>query len=99
VRSGALRSAHDIAEGGIAVALAECCIAGSVGATVTLPNGLDPFGEALGQGFIVSGPEEALAEMTVIGRVGGTELTIEGELALPVSELRDAREFGLAKLV
>jgi hypothetical protein len=35
----------------------------------------------------------------VIGRVGGTELTIEGELALPVSELRDAREFGLAKLV
>jgi phosphoribosylformylglycinamidine synthase len=99
VRSGALRSAHDIAEGGIAVALAECCIAGSVGATVTLPNGLDPFGEAFGQGFIVSGPEEALAEMPVIGRVGGTELTIEGELALPVSELRDAREFGLAKLV
>ena len=28
VRSGALRSAHDIAEGGLAVALAECCIAG-----------------------------------------------------------------------
>ena len=26
--SGALRSAHDIAEGGLAVALAECCIAG-----------------------------------------------------------------------
>jgi phosphoribosylformylglycinamidine synthase len=99
VRSGALRSAHDIAEGGIAVALAECCIAGSVGATVTLPNGLDPFGEAFGQGFIVSGPEDLLAEMTVIGRVGGTELIIEGELALPVSELRDAREFGLARLV
>ena len=32
VRSGALHSAHDIAEGGIAVALAECCIAGSIGA-------------------------------------------------------------------
>ena len=99
MRSGALRSAHDIAEGGIAVALSECCIAGSVGATVSLPNGLDPFAEAPGQGFIVSGPEEALAEMTVIGRVGGAELTIEGELALAVSELREAREFGLAKLV
>ncbi len=99
VRSGALRSAHDIAEGGIAVALAECCIAGSIGATVTLPNGIDPFAEALGQGFIVSGPAEALAEMTVIGRVGGSELAIDGELAVAVSELRDAREHGLAKLV
>ena len=29
---GALHSAHDIAEGGIAVALAECCIAGGIGA-------------------------------------------------------------------
>ena len=28
VRSGALRSAHDVAEGGLAVALAECCVAG-----------------------------------------------------------------------
>ncbi|HET7048626.1 MAG TPA: phosphoribosylformylglycinamidine synthase subunit PurL [Solirubrobacteraceae bacterium] len=99
VRSGALRSAHDIAEGGIAVALAECCIAGSIGATVTLPDGIDPFAEALGQGFIVSGPAEALAEMTVIGRVGGSALTIEDQLALAVSELRDARELGLSKLV
>ena len=99
VRSGALHSAHDIAEGGIAVALAECCIAGSIGAAVTLPNGIDPFAEALGQGVIVSGPAQALAEMTVIGRVGGSELAIDGELALAVSELRDAREHGLAKLV
>ena len=99
VRSGALRSAHDIAEGGIAVALAECCIAGSIGATVTLPNGIDLFAEALGQGFIVSGPAAALADMTVIGRVGGSELAIDGELALAVSALRDAREHGLAKLV
>jgi phosphoribosylformylglycinamidine synthase len=99
VRSGALVSAHDIAEGGIAVALAECCIAGSIGATVTLPDGLDPFAEAPGQGFIVSGAAEALAELTVIGRVGGSTLTIEGGLALAVSELSDARELGLANLV
>jgi phosphoribosylformylglycinamidine synthase len=99
VRSGALRSAHDIAEGGLAVALAECCIAGSIGATVVLPDGIDPFAEAPGQGFIVSGPEEALAGMTVIGRVAGSELVVEGRLALAVSELRDARELGLAKIV
>ena len=95
---GALRSAHDIAEGGVAVALAECCIAGSIGATVTLPNGTTRSPRARA-GFIVSGPAEALAEMTVIGRVGGSELAIDGELALAVSELRDAREHGLAKLV
>jgi phosphoribosylformylglycinamidine synthase subunit PurL len=99
VRSGALHSAHDIAEGGLLVALAECCIAGSIGATVTLPDGIDPFAEALGRGFIVSGRPEELAEMTVIGRVGGSALTVEDKLALAVSELRDARELGLAKVV
>ena len=57
VNAGALRSAHDIAEGGIAVALAECCIAGQIGATVELPAGIEPFAEAPGRAFIVSGPE------------------------------------------
>jgi phosphoribosylformylglycinamidine synthase II len=36
VRVGALSSAHDIAEGGLAVALAECCLAGGLGADVRL---------------------------------------------------------------
>jgi phosphoribosylformylglycinamidine synthase subunit PurL len=36
VRAGALSSAHDIAEGGLAVALAECCLAGDLGAEVAL---------------------------------------------------------------
>jgi phosphoribosylformylglycinamidine synthase II len=44
VRRGALSSAHDIAEGGLAVALAECCLAGSLGAEVELG---EPFWEAM----------------------------------------------------
>ncbi len=36
VRAGALSSAHDIAEGGLTVALAECCLAGGLGAEVEL---------------------------------------------------------------
>ncbi len=36
VRSGALSSAHDVAEGGLAVALAECALAGGVGAQIEL---------------------------------------------------------------
>jgi phosphoribosylformylglycinamidine synthase len=36
VRAGILSSAHDIAEGGLAVALAECCLAGGLGAEIEL---------------------------------------------------------------
>ena len=72
VRAGALSSAHDIAEGGLAVALAECCLAGTVGAKVALTaarlrtststDTLTLFGEGPG-GFIVSAPRDALAEL------------------------------------
>ena len=40
VRAGALSSAHDIAEGGLAVALAECCLGGGLGAQVELAKDL-----------------------------------------------------------
>ncbi len=96
VNSGAAASAHDIAEGGLAVALAECCVAGQIGATVRLPDGIEPFAEAPGRAFVVSGPEQALAGLTVIGRVGGDALELEGRLKLPVSDLAAARELGLA---
>jgi phosphoribosylformylglycinamidine synthase subunit PurL len=94
VVSGTLSSAHDVAEGGLAVALAECCIAGGIGVRVTLP---DLFGEAFGCTFIVSGPN--LDDYEVIGAVGGDALEIAGQLKLPVSELREARERGLVELV
>ena len=110
VRSGALKSAHDIAEGGLAVALAECCIGGGVGAAIELADvgevGL--FGEAPGQAFIVSAAsaealqDAGLVRAHVIGRVGGDALSLSAgavELNLPVSGLRDARERGLADLV
>jgi phosphoribosylformylglycinamidine synthase len=99
VRSGVLHSAHDIAEGGLAVALAECCIAGAVGATVAMPEGIDPFAEAPGQAFIVSGRAEALADFDVIGRVGGEELKIAGVLKLAVSALDVAHRGTLAEVL
>jgi phosphoribosylformylglycinamidine synthase II len=40
VRAGRLSSAHDIAEGGLAVALAECCLAGDIGARIELTDDL-----------------------------------------------------------
>ncbi|MGN6868132.1 MAG: phosphoribosylformylglycinamidine synthase subunit PurL [Solirubrobacteraceae bacterium] len=99
VRSGSFRSAHDVAEGGVGCALAECCVAGGLGASVRLPRGLDAFGEAPGRAFIVSGPREALAGFVVIGEVGGDTLAIEGLLELGVSELCAARDGGLSEWV
>ena len=99
VRSGAFHSAHDIAEGGVATALAECCIAGGIGASVRLPLGLDPFGEAPGRGFIVSGPPEALAGFVMIGSVESDRLIIDGLLDVAVSDLHEARETGLSQWV
>ena len=37
IRRSWVRSAHDCAEGGLAITLAECCISGQAGATIRLP--------------------------------------------------------------
>jgi phosphoribosylformylglycinamidine synthase subunit PurL len=101
VRSGALRSAHDVAEGGVAVALAECCIAGRLGARVAL-GGVSLFGEGPGA-FVVSAPRDAVARFgaaaTLIGEVGGDALEIAGELSVAVAELARVHADGLAGLL
>jgi phosphoribosylformylglycinamidine synthase II len=108
MRAGELSSAHDIAEGGLAVALAECCLAGGLGAAVELEPDSAPeqalFGEGPG-GFVVSGTAQAigaLAERTPVqrlGTVGGGSLTIEADssaLALTLGDLSRAHAGGLA---
>jgi phosphoribosylformylglycinamidine synthase len=106
VRSQMLRSAHDVAEGGVAMALAECCMAGRIGARVELDYALDSFGEAPGRGFIVSGPAHVLERWadsgpsgacTMIGEVCGNTLQIVGRLSLLVDELTQAWSEGLAQ--
>ncbi|HEY2635860.1 MAG TPA: AIR synthase-related protein, partial [Solirubrobacteraceae bacterium] len=99
IRSGNLSSAHDIAEGGIAVALAECCVLGGIGAEVAWrEDEAALFGEAPGRAFVVSGPAGALASVPgarPIGRVGGDRLRI-GSVDVAVDALREARDGGLA---
>jgi phosphoribosylformylglycinamidine synthase len=99
VTTGAAHSAHDIAEGGFAVALAECCIGGGIGATVSLPEGADLFSEAPGRAFIVSGPEEALRGLLILGHVGGTALKLEAILDVEVSRMAEARSGGLGRFM
>jgi len=90
IRRGILRSAHDCSEGGVAVAVAECAIAGGVGAAVVLPGGSRRdtalFGEAPSR-VMVSLAEDSAAQffamaaewdvpLTVLGRTGGDRLEI-----------------------
>jgi phosphoribosylformylglycinamidine synthase len=101
VRTGAIRTAHDVAEGGVAVALAEMCVLGDRGAQVDLPRHDEAalFGEGPGA-FLVAGDEAALGELgTVIGTVGGDVLAVSDLLAIPVEDLRDAHEQGLPALL
>jgi phosphoribosylformylglycinamidine synthase len=107
VRSGALASAHDIAEGGLSVALTESCLAGGLGAEVEVAAPSAPLASLFGEGpgaFLLSGEEAALSALpcplTVIGRVGGGALRLHGgRLSLDVSlaDLRAAHEGGLAR--
>jgi phosphoribosylformylglycinamidine synthase II len=102
VRAGALSSCHDIAEGGFLVAVAECCLAGGVGATLDLGPSDDPWCHLFGErpvGFVLSGLREALdalasdVPLDVFGTVGGEalELTIAGETSRwELAALREA---------
>jgi len=114
VRGGELRSAHDVAEGGIAVALAECCLAGDgLGARIDFRGAGERlveqlFGEGPG-GFVLSGSRPALAAiarqvpLTFIGEVGGDALALQlddgAELAWSLEQLRAARDGGLAERI
>ncbi|HLY47574.1 MAG TPA: phosphoribosylformylglycinamidine synthase subunit PurL [Solirubrobacteraceae bacterium] len=98
IRSEALHNAHDIAEGGLGVALAECCIAGRIGARVELPADFELFGESPGTAYVVSGPEEVVARIgQAIGRVGGDRLEVVGRLDVALAELTTAFEGGLER--
>jgi phosphoribosylformylglycinamidine synthase II len=107
VRAGALRSCHDIAEGGFLTAVAECCLAGGLGATLDLGASEDPWRQLFGErpaGFVVSGPRAALEALPVpadvVGTVGGDSLalTIAGESTRwTLAELREAHA-ALARL-
>ncbi len=81
IRAGVVRSAHDCSDGGIGIALAECCIANpesesgadiDLSRWVHLPNRAVLFGETQGR-FIVSSPAPERVE--AIARKAGISCT------------------------
>ncbi len=91
VRRGLVKSAHDCAEGGIAVAIAECCLAGGLGASVDLPADARPdaclFGEAQSRIIVTCTPRDLAAveeeaarhgvPCRLLGSVGGERLRLK----------------------
>ena len=102
MRAGELSSAHDIAEGGLLVAVSESCLAGGVGAALDLGPSDDPWTHVYGEGaggFVVSGPRAALDRLAegvplhVFGTVGGEGLEVaigDWRFTASLSELREA---------
>ncbi|MBI4212660.1 MAG: phosphoribosylformylglycinamidine synthase subunit PurL [Deltaproteobacteria bacterium] len=77
IRRGIVRSAHDVSDGGLAVALVECSIGreeGVLGAVVTLEDDLRPdalfFGESASRILISVAPQHAETFMMIAKEVG-----------------------------
>jgi len=90
--------AHDVSEGGLAVALAECAILSGLGAVLCAElDALALFGEGGGQVILACAPEVAatLDDGVAIRRIG----TVLGDslLGVPVAELRSAYDAGLTE--
>jgi phosphoribosylformylglycinamidine synthase len=100
-------AAHDLSDGGLAVALAEMALAGGVGATIdALPPGPTYavlFGEDQARYLVAVAPDKldhVIAQISVetdgcaltIGIAGGDALTLPGEAPILLSELREAHE-------
>jgi phosphoribosylformylglycinamidine synthase len=100
---GLLRTAHDLSEGGLALALAEACFGRRLGATVEVETaGADLFSETQGRAIVAVRPaaldqvlraaEKEEVPAVVIGTAGGEELSVRsgGEvLRGPVAELHE----------
>ncbi len=108
--AGLLSAAHDLSDGGLAIALAESCLSGGRGCRVSL-NG-DPFAglfsESPARAVVCVSPGRepefaALCEAnevpaTVLGTTGGEALAVEGAFDIPVAELRKVWEGTLPAL-
>jgi phosphoribosylformylglycinamidine synthase subunit PurL len=97
--AGLLAAAHDVSDGGLAIALAESCLRGGTGCRVRLPGDAFTwlFSESAARALVAVRPgcEAAFAELRVahgvpgqtIGAVGGDSLVVDGCFDVPLAEL------------
>jgi phosphoribosylformylglycinamidine synthase len=83
---GLLRSAHDVAEGGLAVALAECCFGGAgepLGVRCAVDGSLAPAGFLFGESqsrMVVSVRRRAVSRLRDLATREGVPLSVLGEV-------------------
>lgn len=107
IRDGLVRACHDVADGGLAVAVAEMCMAGGMGAHVTVPSEARApiawlFGEDQAR-YVVAVAAKVEREVQqraaiagvvarTIGRSGGDALTLGNAPAISLAALRQSSE-------
>ena len=115
IQSGIIKSAHDCSEGGLAVALGECCICSpkSIGATIDLKDKIRVdsllFGESQSR-IVASLSSENLSKLEntceahsvryqVIGKVGGDRLKINDWIDLKVYQMAESFNLSIQKIM
>jgi phosphoribosylformylglycinamidine synthase II len=115
IRKGLIKSAHDCAEGGLAIALTECCVTAPqpIGATVNLKDKIRPdcllFGESQSRILITIDKKdlnqlEKMAKkksvkLSLLGEVGGTKLKINDWIDVSVDKLKSIYDSSLGKIM
>jgi phosphoribosylformylglycinamidine synthase subunit PurL len=114
IRGGAVSAVHDVADGGLLVAIAEMALAGGIGATLDVVPGPLPahalwFGEDQARYVLAASPENADAihkaaavakvPLRLLGKVGGGAIKLDGEPPLALAALRAAHEDWLPRFM
>jgi phosphoribosylformylglycinamidine synthase len=104
IEAGRVSACHDLSDGGLLVGLAEMAMAGGLGASVSLPQGLPAhaaaFGEDQGRYLVTTGNGAAFlarardtgVPAVMLGTVGGHALTVAGAGAISTQELKRIHE-------
>ena len=112
IKSGLISAAHDISDGGLAVAVAEMCIAGRLGASIDVPETGNRIGWAFGEDqaryvIATSAPDALLTAAQEAGvpaaAIGSTrteaELQFGNEDAISVEEISQMVETTIPSLM
>jgi phosphoribosylformylglycinamidine synthase len=113
-RDDLLVSSHDVSDGGLAVALAECAISGGVGFSVALPEDgmaahIAMFSESASRALVTARPgretavERAASKLGVpirrIGLTGGSSLGFVGSFDVPLQDALLVYEGALPRMM
>ncbi|MGH7014372.1 MAG: phosphoribosylformylglycinamidine synthase subunit PurL [Stellaceae bacterium] len=104
ILAGAISACHDVADGGLLVALAEMAMAGGIGVTISAPQDIPAHGFWFGEdqaryvltcrnaGALLQAAQKANVPARVVGKTGGAALTLAGGNAISVAELKRLNE-------